>query len=114
VDRSSQRGWARHGRRLLHVVDARRDRRGRGAWHAIVGTLIITGLTTLMSVPFGLFTAIYLVEYGQGRLAKAITGDGGRDDRHPVDRLCGLFAYALFVLWQGPGRPLRASPAPSP
>ena len=34
---------------------------GGGAYHAIMGTLIITGITTLISVPIGLLTAIYLV-----------------------------------------------------
>ena len=35
-----------------------------GIYHAIWGTLIVTGLATLMSVPIGMFAAIYLVEYG--------------------------------------------------
>ena len=39
-------------------------RRGRRRHHAIVGTLVITALATLISVPIGLMTAIYLVEYG--------------------------------------------------
>ncbi len=39
---------------------------GGGALHAIVGTLLITGAATVISVPVGLLTAIYLVEYGQG------------------------------------------------
>ena len=39
---------------------------GGGAVHAIVGTLWVTGIATLISVPIGLLTAIYLVEYGAG------------------------------------------------
>src|SRR5690606_25884909 len=35
-----------------------------GVYHAVVGTVIITGLTALISVPVGILTAIYLVEYG--------------------------------------------------
>ena len=46
---------------------------GGGALHAIMGTLLITGAATLISVPVGLLTAIYLVEYGRGKLARAIT-----------------------------------------
>ena len=38
---------------------------GGGAYHAIMGTLIITALAALMSIPVGLLTAVYLVEYGQ-------------------------------------------------
>ncbi|MFH8614613.1 phosphate ABC transporter permease PstA [Streptomyces sp. NPDC017979] len=46
---------------------------GGGVYHAIVGTLQQVGLATLISVPIGLLTAIYLVEYGKGALAKAVT-----------------------------------------
>ncbi|MFK5584948.1 phosphate ABC transporter permease PstA [Serinicoccus sp. LYQ131] len=68
-----------------------------GAYHAIIGTLIITGLATLISVPIGMFTAIYLVEYGaRNRLARGI--------RFLVDVMtgipsivAGLFAFALFT-----------------
>ena len=45
-----------------------------GAYHAIIGTVSITFWATLMSVPVGLLTAIYLVEYGKGsRLARITT-----------------------------------------
>ena len=75
-------------------VTSRRE--GGGAVHAIQGTLI-QGLTTgVISVPIGVMTAIYLVEYGRGRLAKAVS--------FMVDILtgvpsivAGLFVYALWV-----------------
>ena len=39
---------------------------------AIVGTLLITGLATLMAVPLGMLGAIYLHEYGgKGALARS-------------------------------------------
>ncbi|MEU9982539.1 phosphate ABC transporter permease PstA [Streptomyces sp. NPDC050856] len=46
---------------------------GGGVYHALVGTLEQVGLATLVSAPIGLLTAIYLVEYGKGTLAKAVT-----------------------------------------
>ncbi|HZG02194.1 MAG TPA: phosphate ABC transporter permease PstA [Streptomyces sp.] len=46
---------------------------GGGIYHAIIGTVEQVGLATLMAAPIGLLTAIYLVEYGTGRLAKAVT-----------------------------------------
>jgi phosphate transport system permease protein len=46
---------------------------GGGIYHAILGTLEQVGIATLISVPIGLLTAIYLVEYGRGKLAKAVT-----------------------------------------
>src|SRR5690625_1575815 len=43
-----------------------------GIYHAIIGTLLITAVATVISVPIGLLVAIYLVEYGQGsKLARA-------------------------------------------
>ncbi len=76
---------------------------GGGAYHAIIGTLIVTGLATVMSVPFGLFTAIYLAEYGHGtKLAKAIQSMVDVMTGIP-SIVAGLFAYALFELLFGPG-----------
>ena len=75
---------------------------GGGAYHAIVGTLIITGLAALISVPIGLMTAIYLVEYGTGRLKKAITFLVDVMTGIP-SIVAGLFAYALFAVFFGPG-----------
>ncbi|MBT2391289.1 phosphate ABC transporter permease PstA [Streptomyces sp. ISL-1] len=46
---------------------------GGGVYHAIIGTLEQVGIATVISVPIGLLTAIYLVEYGKGALAKAVT-----------------------------------------
>ena len=76
---------------------------GGGIYHALMGTLLITGAATVISVPIGLFAAIYLVEYADGnRLSRWI--------RFLVDVMtgipsivAGLFAYALFVLFFGEG-----------
>ncbi|THG29810.1 phosphate ABC transporter permease PstA [Naasia lichenicola] len=68
-----------------------------GAIHAIIGTLEITGMATLMSVPIGLLTAIYLVEYGRGRLAQAITFLVDVMTGIP-SIVAGLFAFAFFSL----------------
>ncbi|WP_445526903.1 phosphate ABC transporter permease PstA [Streptomyces cyslabdanicus] len=46
---------------------------GGGIYHAIIGSLEQVGLATLIGAPVGVLTAIYLVEYGSGKLAKAIT-----------------------------------------
>ena len=70
---------------------------GGGAIHAITGTLLITGMATLISVPIGLLTAIYLVEYGRGPLAKAITFFVDVMTGIP-SIVAGLFAFAFFSL----------------
>lgn len=71
-------------------------REGGGAVHAIQGTLIQAAVTAVMSVPVGVLTAVYLVEYGRGRLARVVS--------FMVDILTGipsivaaLFIYALWV-----------------
>ncbi|MFJ2743661.1 phosphate ABC transporter permease PstA [Streptomyces sp. NPDC087440] len=46
---------------------------GGGVYHALIGTLEQVGLATLVAAPIGLLTAVYLVEYGRGALAKAVT-----------------------------------------
>jgi phosphate transport system permease protein len=74
---------------------------GGGAIHAIVGTLEITGFATLISVPVGILTAIYLVEYGQGRLSRSITFFVDVMTGIP-SIVAGLFAFALFALIEGP------------
>ena len=74
-----------------------------GAYHALIGTLIITGIAALMSVPIGVFTAIFLVEYQpKGKVAHAI--------RFLVDVMtgipsivAGLFAFALWAVLFGIG-----------
>ncbi|MEV7176667.1 phosphate ABC transporter permease PstA [Kitasatospora sp. NPDC093679] len=46
---------------------------GGGIYHALIGTLEQVLLATLIAAPIGLLTAVYLVEYGRGRLAKWVT-----------------------------------------
>ncbi|MEY4398337.1 MAG: phosphate transporter permease PtsA [Actinomycetota bacterium] len=74
---------------------------GGGALHAIIGTLEVTALATLISVPVGLLTAIYLVEYGKGKLAKAVTFLVDVMTGIP-SIVAGLFAFAVFALIFGP------------
>jgi phosphate transport system permease protein len=68
-----------------------------GAYHSIVGTLEQVLLAALMAVPSGLLVAVYLTEYGRGRLAGAV--------RTVIDVMvgipsivAGLFIYAFWVL----------------
>jgi phosphate transport system permease protein len=75
---------------------------GGGGLHAIIGTLEITLAATIISVPIGIMTAIYLVEYGKGRLARSITFFVDVMTGVP-SIVAGLFAFALFALFFGPG-----------
>jgi phosphate transport system permease protein len=75
---------------------------GGGAYHAVLGTVIVTAVTAVISVPVGLLTAIYLVEYGRGKLARAITFFVDVMTGIP-SIVAGLFAFALFSIFFGPG-----------
>ncbi|NYE19521.1 phosphate transport system permease protein [Microbacterium immunditiarum] len=76
---------------------------GGGALHAIVGTLLITLAAAVISIPIGIFTAIYLIEYGEGRrVARGITFLVDVMTGIP-SIVAGLFAYAVFALIFGPG-----------
>jgi phosphate transport system permease protein len=70
---------------------------GGGIGEAIQGTLILVGLASLIGIPLGLFTAIYLSEFGSGWFSQAV--------RFLVDVLngiptiiFGLFAWVLIVI----------------
>jgi phosphate transport system permease protein len=76
---------------------------GGGIYHAIIGTVLITLAATVISVPVGLLSAIYLVEYGvRNRTARTITFLVDVMTGIP-SIVAGLFAYALFVLFFGEG-----------
>jgi len=73
-----------------------------GVYHALIGTLLITTAATLISVPIGVLTAIYLIEYGgKSRLARWITFLVDVMTGIP-SIVAGLFALALVVLFFGP------------
>ncbi len=65
---------------------------GGGALHAIVGTLVQTLIASVLSIPIGIFTAIYLVEYANGNRL-------GRITTFMVDILTGVpsIVAALFI-----------------
>jgi phosphate transport system permease protein len=46
---------------------------GGGVYHAIIGTLEQVGIATVIAAPLGILTAVYLVEYGTGALARWVT-----------------------------------------
>jgi phosphate transport system permease protein len=73
-----------------------------GIYHAVTGTLIITGWAALISVPIGILVAIYLVEYGRGALARSVTFFVDVMTGIP-SIVAGLFAVSLFTIFFGPG-----------
>jgi phosphate transport system permease protein len=73
---------------------------GGGAGHAIVGTLEQVALAAMFAVPVGILAAIFLVEYGRGRLARAISFFVDVMTGIP-SIVSGLFIFTAFVLGLG-------------
>jgi len=73
---------------------------GGGMANAIVGTLILVGIGSLIAVPVGVGSGIYLAEYGRGRFATLV--------RYTADVLSGVppivvgvAVYGLVVIRMG-------------
>ena len=76
-----------------------------GILHAVWGTILMTLAATIISVPIGLLTSIYLVEYGRGPLKRSATFFVDVMTGIP-SIVAGLFAYAVFAIIVGPGTKL--------
>ncbi|MDQ2847400.1 MAG: phosphate ABC transporter permease PstA [Actinomycetota bacterium] len=76
------------------------DQAGGGLYHALVGTIEQVGLASLIALPIGIFTAIYLVEYGKGRYAKVVTFFVDVMTGVP-SIVAGLFVYTFLLLGTG-------------
>lgn len=70
---------------------------GGGMGQAIQGTLILVGLAALIGVPLGLFTGIYLSEFGRGKFAEAVRFLVAVLTGVPTI-IFGLFAWVLIVV----------------
>ena len=72
--------------------------KGPGMAPAILGTLLITGVATLIAVPLGVLGAVYVVEYGaDNRLARVIRFLGDVMAGVP-SIVMGLFIYTIWVV----------------
>lgn len=72
---------------------------GGGVAEAIVGSLILVGLAALLGVPLGVFTGIYLSEFGRGPLANGVRFLVAVLTGIPTI-IFGLFAWVFIVVPQ--------------
>lgn len=70
---------------------------GGGMSNAIVGSLLIVGLTTLVSTPIGILAGIYLAEFGDRSKVASVTRFVTDIMLSAPSIVIGLFVYALFV-----------------
>jgi len=75
-------------------------REGGGLAHALVGTLLQVGMAAVIAVPLSILVAIYLVEYGRGKLATFVTFFVDVMTGVP-SIVAGLFIYTFWVLTFG-------------
>jgi phosphate transport system permease protein len=70
---------------------------GSGISHAIVGTAMMVGIASLIAIPVGVISGVYLAEYGHARWATWVRLASDVLVGAPSIAL-GLFAYAIFVV----------------
>ena len=68
-----------------------------GIRNAIVGSLLMVGLSALVSTPVGILAGIYLAEYGQNNTFAAVTRFVTDIMLSAPSIVIGLFVYALLV-----------------
>jgi phosphate transport system permease protein len=74
---------------------------GGGIYHAIAGTLIQALLATALAAPLGVLAAIYLVEYGKGRLFARLVSFFVDVMTGVPSIVAGLFVFAAWILVLG-------------
>jgi len=72
---------------------------GGGMANAIVGSVVILGIASVIGVPFGIGAGIYLAEFGRNRLGSAIRFTADVLSGVP-SIVIGIVAYAIVVLYQ--------------
>lgn len=70
---------------------------GGGMSQAFIGTGLIVGIATLVSVPLGVLTAVYLSEYGRGKIAATVRFVAEMLLSTP-SIVAGAFIWALVVV----------------
>jgi phosphate transport system permease protein len=70
---------------------------GGGMRHAIIGTLFMVSIGSIIAVPLGIFCGIYLAEYGEGKLPSVLRLSTDLMTGVP-SIVIGIFAYILLVV----------------
>jgi phosphate transport system permease protein len=95
----AQRGSAVFGLDFLTTdIPVSRQKLGPGMGPAVMGTLLITGVATLMAVPLGVLAAVYLNEYGAKRKFAGLVRFMSQVMTGVPSIVMGLFVYTVWVL----------------
>jgi phosphate transport system permease protein len=74
---------------------------GGGFGNALVGTLLVVSIATLISVPFGIIAAVYLAEFGPDTRTATVVRFAAKVLTGLPSILAGVFAYAAVVVLTG-------------
>ena len=93
----ARQGWPALNHNFITQLPKPVGETGGGMANALVGTMILVGLASLIGVPIGVGTGIYLSEYGRGKFPATL--------RFIIDLMTsipsiiiGLFVYVLLVI----------------
>jgi len=70
---------------------------GGGMGNAVLGSALLVGLASLISIPIGMMAAVYLAEFGHGALARAARFSADVISGVPSITV-GIFIYSLVVI----------------
>jgi phosphate transport system permease protein len=74
---------------------------GGGIGNAIVGTLVVVAVSTVLALPLGFMGAVYLAEYGGESKFAVVVRFCGKVLTGLPSILAGVFAYAMVVVTTG-------------
>jgi phosphate transport system permease protein len=95
------RGGKRLSLEIFYALPPTAFEMGGGFGNAILGTLFMVGIASLISVPFGVLAAIYLAELGPYSRVSQIARFCAKTMTGLPSILAGVFAYAAVVLVMG-------------
>jgi phosphate transport system permease protein len=73
---------------------------GGGIGNAIVGSLLMTGVASLIGLPFGVAAGVYLAEFGNGLFGRVVRFVADTMTGIP-SIIVGIFVFTVFVLPMG-------------
>ncbi|MBE9168105.1 phosphate ABC transporter permease PstA [Pleurocapsales cyanobacterium LEGE 06147] len=94
------RGASRFDLNLFTEIPPAALQEGGGIASAIVGTIILVAIASVISIPIGVLAAVYLSEFSSGRIARWIRFATNVLSGVP-SIIIGIFAYGVVVLSTG-------------
>ncbi len=95
------RGGQRFSLEVFYSLPPTAFETGGGFGNAIVGTLFMVGVASLISVPFGILAAIYLADLGPYNKVSQVARFCAKTMTGMPSILAGVFAYTVVVLTMG-------------